>query len=129
MKLSFWVPGPLPAFNDIIAAAKGRGGMGYAYAKMKKAWTEKVAIHALAARIPKGRFKRVRLHLRWLEPPRLSSALERDPDNIEAGQKFVWDGLVHAKILPNDRRANNAGSVHTHDTGPMAGVEVTIEEV
>lgn len=126
MNLHFWVPGPLPSLNDIVDAAKGCAGRGYGYAKMKKAWTEKVALHALSARIPKGRFKRVRLELLWIEKPQERAVNSRDPDNVEAGQKFVWDGLVHAGILPNDRRTNNAGSTHQHGTGPVAGVEVTI---
>jgi len=121
--MKFWVPGPLPGMNEIVAAAKGCGGKGYGYSTLKKAWTEKVALHALAARIPKGKFTRVRLHFTWVERDGA-----RDPDNVEAGQKFVWDGLVQAKVLPNDRRANNAGTTHTHRIGVPSGVEVEIED-
>jgi hypothetical protein len=124
----FWVPGPLPGMNEIVKAAKGAGGKGYGYAKLKSMWTETVAMHALAASIPKGKLSRVRLSMRWIEK-RGEHGSERDPDNIEAGQKFLWDGLVRAKILPNDRRVNNAGSSHAHAFGPVAGVEGTIVDV
>lgn len=120
----FWVPGQLPGTNEIVDAAKGCVGKGYGYAKMKAAWTDKVKMHALAARVPKG-LRRVRLECTWIEPVNGNGA-NRDPDNIEAGQKFLWDGLVKAKILPNDKRANNAGSSHTHQVGPVPGVEVTV---
>lgn len=125
--MRFWVPGPLPGMNEIVAAAKV-GGKGHAYSAMKSKWTNLVKLNALAARIPKGKFTKVRLHMLWSEASKPNGA-QRDPDNIEAGQKFVWDGLVEAEILPNDKRANNAGSTHSHVLGPLAGVEVTIEEV
>lgn len=127
MPLKFWVPGQLPGMNEIVDAAKGNGGKGYGYAKMKKSWTEKVALHALAAHLPKDKLKRVRLHMNWFEPMH-ANGNSRDPDNIEAGQKFIWDGLVAARILPNDKRANNAGSTHVHSLGPVPGVEVIITE-
>ncbi len=123
----FWVPGPLPGLNEIVDAAKGCGGKGYGYAAMKRAWTEKVMLHALAAKVPKG-LRRVRLSMTWHEPAN-SNGVSRDPDNIEAGQKFVWDGLVKAKIIPNDKRANNAGTTHAHAIGPVPGVEVTVVPV
>jgi hypothetical protein len=113
--------------NEIVAAAKGTGGRGYRYATMKATWTNRVALHVLSARVPKG-LKRIRLECRWIEP-RNTNGVSRDPDNVEAGQKFLWDGLVVAKIIPNDRRANNAGSSHTHEIGPVAGVEVTVVDV
>lgn len=127
--MKFWVPGPLPGLNEIVDAAKGCGGKGYGYAKMKEKWTNDVALHVLAAHVPKGKITRVKLHMHWFEKKH-TNGTERDPDNIEAGQKFIWDGLVHAKVLPNDKRANNAGTTHecTYNA-PVAGVEVTIEEV
>jgi hypothetical protein len=111
--------------NEIVAAAKGCGGKGYGYARMKAEWTGKVKLHILAARVPKGIFSRVRIACRWIEP-RNANGQERDPDNVEAGQKFLWDGMVDAGIIPNDRSANNAGSSHEHCSGPAPGVEVTI---
>lgn len=123
--MKFWVPGPLPGQNEIVAAAKGSAGKGYAYAAMKKAWTDKVAWCARAAKLHQRPFTRVRLEFNWIEPKNANGA-QRDPDNIEAGQKFVWDGLVVAGVLPNDTRKQNAGTSHSHVVGALSGVEVTI---
>jgi hypothetical protein len=123
MTARFWVPGPLPGMNEIIDAAKGFGGRGVGYSKLKKEWTEKVCWHAKAAHVPK--FERVRLEFLWIEPVR-SNGAERDPDNVEAGQKFIWDGLKLAKVIPDDKRKQNAGTKHDHEKGALAGVEVTI---
>jgi hypothetical protein len=121
MSWRFWISGQLPSLNDIIAAAKGCGGKGFGYSTMKKKWTEHACWCALSVPHPKSR--RVRLELLWVEP---SSGGERDPDNIEAGQKFIWDGLKLAKVIPDDKAANNAGTRHRHDTGPRPGVWVTV---
>ncbi|MDQ1343253.1 MAG: hypothetical protein QG571_1874, partial [Pseudomonadota bacterium] len=77
----FWVPGPLPGLNEIIAAAKGSGGKGLAYSRMKEQWTGTIYFLARSARIP--RLSRVRIILDW------GHANQRhDPDNVEAGKKF-----------------------------------------
>jgi Holliday junction resolvase RusA-like endonuclease len=123
--VKFWVPGPLPGMNEIVEAAKGNGGKGYGYATMKKTWTEKVAWHARAAQLHRKPMVRVRLEFLWTEA-RNANGVQRDPDNIEAGQKFIWDGLKHAGVIPNDTRKENAGTKHDHAVGVMAGVEVTI---
>jgi Holliday junction resolvase RusA-like endonuclease len=125
--MKFWIPGPLPGMNEIIAAAKA-GGRGAVYAKMKREWTQNVAWHVKAAGI-RAKLKRVRLHFHWIEPRNRNGA-QRDPDNIESGgQKFVWDGLVLAGVISNDKREQNAGTTHRHSLGAIAGVEVEIEEV
>lgn len=123
--MKFWVPGPLPGQNEIVAAAKGSSGKGYAYAAMKKSWTDKVAWCARAARLHQHPLTRVRIEFNWIEP-RSANGAQRDPDNIEAGQKFIWDGLVVAGVIPNDTRKQNAGTKHSHTVGPLSGVEVTI---
>jgi Holliday junction resolvase RusA-like endonuclease len=111
--------------NEIVAAAKGSAGKGYAYAAMKKAWTEKIAWCARAAGLHRHPLERIRVEFNWIDP-RNANGAQRDPDNIEAGQKFVWDGLKLAGVIPNDTRKQNAGTKHHHDVGPLAGVEVTI---
>jgi hypothetical protein len=121
--MRFFIPGPLPGLNEIIEASKGAGGLGRVYAKMKRQWTNHVAFHVVAARVTVA--NRVRLELEWVEPVHANKA-ERDPDNIEAGQKFIWDGLKAAKRIPDDKRTNNAGTMHTHSAGPKAGVWVTV---
>jgi hypothetical protein len=126
----FWVNGPLPGLNEIIAAAKGCGGQGLAYSRMKEQWTGTIYFAARAALVP--RLARVRLRLDWVHVDK-----RHDPDNQEAGQKFVWDGLkgppaqckAGTSVLANDGWDQNAGTEHHHEVGPRAGVWVTVEEV
>jgi hypothetical protein len=121
--MRFFIPGPLPGLNEIIEACKGAGGRGYGYAAMKRQWTQHVAFHVIASRVPFA--ERVRLELAWVETINQNGAA-RDPDNIEAGQKFIWDGLKAAKRIPDDKMANNAGTSHTYGAGPKPGVWVTV---
>jgi len=116
----FWIPGPIPGQNEMLAAAKGFGGHGLGYAKLKKEWTETIAWIIKAARVPK--LDRVRCTFEWVSVDK-----RHDPDNIEAGQKFVMDALKLAGVIENDGWAQNAGSTHTHRIGPKAGCWVTVD--
>lgn len=118
----FWVPGPLPAQNEMIAKAKGFGGRGIGYSKLKAEWTSTIAWIIKAAHVPAA--KRLRLRFDWV-----SKDKRHDPDNIEAGQKFVWDALKLAGVLENDGWAQNAGSEHHHSIGEKPGVWVTVLDV
>ena len=93
---------------------------------MKKRWTQTVALHALAARIPKT--TTYRLENTWVEPIHKNGA-ERDRDNIEAAVKFLNDGLKAARIVPDDKPANYLGSSHHHEKGAKPGVWVTVVPV
>jgi Holliday junction resolvase RusA-like endonuclease len=121
MPYRFFVPGPLPAQNEMIASAKGYGGRGFGYSKVKAEWTSTIAWIVKAAHIPK--MSRVRCRFEWV-----SANKRHDPDNIEAGQKFVWDALKVAGVIPNDGWDQNAGSEHLHAIGPKPGVWVTVED-
>jgi Holliday junction resolvase RusA-like endonuclease len=93
MLITFNLPGSLPAMNDIIDAAKGHWG---GYRSMKEDNTEHVRLKLLnAPRLEKP----VEVTIRWI-----TSNLKQDPDNLMAGQKFIFDGLVAAKVIPNDTR-------------------------
>ncbi len=97
---TLWVPGPLPGLNELIAAAKGSGGRGMGYAKLKRQWTDTVFALARYARIHKpGPFeRRVIVDFEWVERDK-----RRDPDNVAAGgRKLVLDGLVKAGVLNGD---------------------------
>lgn len=126
----FFVPGPLPGLNEIIDAAKGSGGKGLAYSAMKAKWTGTVYFCAKAARVP--RLPRVRLELNWVHADQ-----RHDPDNQEAGQKFIWDGLkgpdaqckAGLSVLANDGWDQNAGTTHHHVVGSRPGVWVAVNEV
>jgi hypothetical protein len=123
MTASLWVPGPLPSFNDMIAAAKGHGGRGYGYSKLKKAWTDTVWALAKAARMPS--FQRARLGFLWVEKAR-----RRDPDNVAAGgRKLVLDGLVKAGVLPEDGWDEVQSWTDTFAVGREPGVRVELVEV
>ncbi len=118
-----WIPGRLPGLNEIIAAAKGAGGRGFAYAKMKRELGDTVWATAKAARLQPVVL--ARLAFRWVEKDR-----RRDPDNVSsAGRKFILDGLVKAGVLQGDGWAHVAGWSDAFDVDPVRhGVEVTIEE-
>lgn len=90
--LKLTIPGRLPGLNDMIDAARENR---YESAAMKKEYTEMAAWCAKAARLP--RMEKVDLIITWHEPNK-----RRDKDNIMAGQKFIWDGLVEAGVLKND---------------------------
>jgi hypothetical protein len=92
-----WIPGPLPGLNELIDAAKGSGGRGAGYARLKREWTEAVWAYAKQARLPAFP-RRVVLEFTWHERDR-----RRDPDNVAAGgRKLVLDGLVVAGVLKGD---------------------------
>ena len=119
-----WIPGPLPGMNEIIKAAKGCNGKGLGYSAMKKRWTGDIALRIRAARVPP--MQRAHVRFDWVSVDRC-----RDPDNIEAAQKFAWDALKHkvAKVLTNDGWKQHGGSEHHHELGAKAGVWLTVTEV
>ena len=87
----FEIPGELPGMNEIIEAAKKHFG---AYSEMKANNT--LLVHMCAN--GKTKFSGpVKVLMIWYSKDR-----RRDPDNVMAGQKFVFDGMVNAKIIPND---------------------------
>lgn len=93
MVITATLEGSLPAMNEIIAAAKGHWG---GYHSMKEDNTEYVRLKFLKA--PKLE-KPIEVTIRWI-----TSNLKQDPDNLAAGQKFIFDGLVKAGVIPNDTR-------------------------
>lgn len=123
--MTLWIPGPLPGMNEIVGAAKGFGGRGYGYSKMKKLWTDTVKLRALAAKLPK--MKRVRLHFSWVEKNQ-----RRDPENIAAAKKFILDGLVEARIIPDDGWSEISGwtdsFVVVSEMDPSPGVWIRFED-
>lgn len=118
------MPGPLPGLNDVIAAAKGFGGRGFGYSKMKRKWTDDVALLAKAAKLPK--VTSARFHFTWYERTR-----RRNPDNFCAGgRKMILDGLVKAGVLENDGWGQVHGWSDAWVVDPTrTGVELQIEPV
>lgn len=117
------IPGRLPGLNDMTDAARINR---YESARMKKQYTELVAWYAKRAKIP--HIDRVDVIFTWLEPNR-----QRDKDNIMAGQKFIFDGLVVAGVLKNDGWRQIGDVVHRFAVdkhNPRVEVELTeIREV
>lgn len=91
------IPGEMPGLNKIIKAAKAHY---HAYNKIKKENTE--AVTWVANNLPK--YSRVNLKITWYCKNR-----RRDPDNIAAAVKFIFDGLVEAGVISNDGWKENAG--------------------
>jgi len=114
------IPGALPSMNDIILLARGDK---YASNKQKKEYTDMVAFLAKQAKLP--RMNKVDVAIHWYE-----SDKRRDKDNIMAGTKFIFDGLVMAGVLPNDGWKNIGNISHlfyVDRTNPR--IEVELREV
>ena len=86
--------GELPALNEIIAASKTHWSR---YSRVKRGNTQIVALECRAQRL-KPVDAPVKIVFRHYRPNR-----RKDPDNVAGGaQKAILDGLVKAKILPDD---------------------------
>lgn len=121
MTQRLWIPGRLPGANEIIKAAKsGRGKTG-GYSRMKIPLTEMIA--GLAIRAGLKRVARAKFRFVWKEPSR-----RRDPDNIIAGAKFVFDGLVAADVLFDDGWDEVTAVAHFWIVSDEPGVEVFITD-
>jgi len=128
-----FIEGPLPGLNTLIAAAKrfgeqiGRKGRRYNhYAAIKKEWGERIALIAKTQGI-KPLQKKTFFVFFWYEPNR-----RRDPDNIAAGgRKIIFDALVHAGILPDDKWNYVAGWDDRFDlaNGGRPGVLIIMKEM
>lgn len=122
MTTTIWIPGPLPGMNELIAAAKGTGGRGIGYSRMKREWKDVVQAIAQATKMPcfPGRVVMV---WRWTERDR-----RRDPDNVAAGgRKLILDGLVAAGVLKGDGWRFVQSWTDRFDVDPARpGVHITI---
>lgn len=92
MKQEFFIPGTLPGLNEIIDAARTHYQR---YADMKRDFTGLVCAYIRQAKL--APMIRASVHFTWS-----TNSMNRDPDNISAGEKFILDGLVVTRILPND---------------------------
>ena len=104
--------------NEIIAASKSNH---MAYANMKKDYTALVFIYA--RKLPK--VKSADFTVTWYCKDR-----RKDKDGILAGLKFIFDGLVEAKIIPNDGWKEIGDVTHKFEVDKeRPRVEVNILEV
>lgn len=91
------IPGEFPGLNKIVDAAKAHY---HKYREMKEANTELISWPA--KQLPK--YKSLQLNITWYCKDR-----RRDPDNIAAAVKFIFDGLVDAGVIENDGWKQNKG--------------------
>ena len=89
--------------NEIIDEARRNR---FASAKLKAGWTNTVALLAKAAKIP--RYESAKFAFTWVEKSKL-----RNPDNISAGMKFIFDGLQLAGVIENDGWSQVLGIAHS----------------
>jgi len=117
---TLFIPGQLPGLNELISAAKGYGGKGLGYSKLKRKWTDSIARLAKSKKIPAVTVAQFRFL--WVEPNR-----KRDPDNIAAGgRKLILDALVKAKVLPDDGWDEVWGWTDSFGINKHPGVRVEI---
>lgn len=91
----FTIKGRLPSRNEAERAARTHWAVG---AKLKKEATEAVMREAISQYI-KPESGSVTVEVTFYEKD-----YRRDEDNVQSGIKYILDGLVQAKILPNDTR-------------------------
>lgn len=110
------IPGELPALNEIIDAAKSHWSV---YRKMKEKHTDLVAWPA--KKLPK--IERADVTITWYCKNR-----RKDKDNIMAGQKFIFDGLMAAGTIGNDGWKQIGDVTHRFEvdkTNPRIEIELT----
>ena len=115
------IPGEMPGMNEIIDAAKMERKRYHPYNDMKRENTNLVTW--FCKKIPKK--KRIFLDITWIAKDK-----RRDPDNIAAAVKFIWDGLVEAGVIKNDGWSENGGWSNKFDVDKdNPRIEVIIKEV
>jgi Holliday junction resolvase RusA-like endonuclease len=119
MIIEFTIPGELPGLNEIIEAAKSHFG---AYAEMKEINTDAVCwIAKMAQKLANP----ITATIVWYAKDK-----RRDPDNVMAGQKFIFDGLVKSGIIPNDTWRYVKGITHRFEIDRKnPRIEVEIKEI
>ena len=111
------IKGRFPALNDFLKAVNANR---FAGSSMKKEQTEFARLHFLRHKkfqVP------VHIDIQWYE---LNN--KRDSDNIVFAKKWLFDGMVNAKVMPDDSRKWVKGwseAVHTDKKNPRIVVTVT----
>jgi Holliday junction resolvase RusA-like endonuclease len=119
MKAKLNIPGELPGLNEIIDASKNHFG---SYASMKEFYTDMIAW--LAYSLPQFE-NPIKAHIVWY-----ARTKRRDPDNVMAGQKFIFDGLVKAGKIQKDTWKFIQAITHDFQIDRQnPRIEVEIEEV
>lgn len=121
---TFFIPGPLPGMNDFIAWAKVRAGKWNSYAVNKHLWEIDI-FHCIKAAGLQPMISPVFLIIAWQEPNK-----RRDPDNISAGKKLIFDALTTSGILPGDGWKTIGGFTECFQVNrSQPGVHVTLQTI
>lgn len=122
MKRTAFIPFRLPGMNDIIKESKRKKGNWYGYATQKRKTQKKIGLFLSGMDKVAGK---VWVNFVWVEISR-----RRDPDNIAAAKKFIFDAMVEQGIIENDGWKNIAGwSDEFIVNKKKPGVEITIREI
>src|SRR3990167_3523428 len=119
--ISFTIPGELVSLNEYINTDRTNR---YKAALIKKAETYRVASEIRAAKVPKITKPMVEMICTWYTKDK-----KKDSDNCAFAIKFILDGMVMAKILPNDTRAYTGSFVHHFEVDkrrPRVVVDISI---
>jgi len=111
---------PLVDLNEYIGAERTNK---FLAAKVKKTFTGYVALECKAQKLPA--LQRItKIVFIWKHRNR-----RKDMDNVEFGQKFIWDGLVLGGIVKSDGWLHRpATTIHKHLVDSKnPGCEVIIE--
>ncbi len=116
--MTVFIPGVLPTLNEYIVAERANR---FAAAKLKKDATYKCKEY-FDKLTPVDSIGPVRFV--WLHPNK-----RKDFDNVEFGQKFVFDGMVKAEFIKGDGWRHRAPfSIHEHRVSKdRPGVMVAFE--
>jgi hypothetical protein len=120
MTQTLTIEGDWPAMNASIKRMKGHWS---GYAKEKKTWTLLAWSEARSQRLEPMPTP-VTLHFVWRMPN-----MRRDPDGLRGFVvKYILDGLVLAKIIPDDSAKHIAGFTDTFILDrDNPGIEITLE--
>lgn len=120
MMMSVYIPHDLPDLNTVINQSKTHWSK---YRKLKQSATDTCAWYAKRHLRPIGE-QRVRICCVWCNQKWL-----KDPDNVSHAVKYILDGLVIAKILPNDNYRYISEIQHHFEVAKESGVTVMIETI
>lgn len=117
------IPGELPDLNTIIAVSKKGRGKYQPYNEIKREYT--TMISWIAKSKIKKKLSKIDLEINWICKDK-----RKDKDNIQAGTKFILDGLVVAGIIENDGWKQIGDITHKFKVDKHnPRVEVIIKEV
>lgn len=120
MTQEFSINFKFPSLNEYINEARASR---YISATSKKNCDWVVRLSIVKARL-KPTCKPLKVHFEWHEKTR-----RRDLDNIAFAKKFIFDGLVKQKIIPNDSYKYVKGFTDDFVFDHKQGCRVILEEI